>query len=253
LILGRHVLAHVSDLHGFVEGFRIVLAPDGLAAVECPYLLPFYDRLEYDTIYHEHLCYFSVRVLKTLFERFGMELVDVQEVAIHGGSILVTAQVQGGPHQPAPSVEHFLEREERVSLHRLEPWLAFADRVRESKRALLAELDELRARGCSVAGYGAPAKGMTLLSYCGIGPDRLAYVVDKSPYKQGLLTPGHHIPIHAPEKLLLNQPDVVLLLAWNFAPEIVRQQAAYLQRGGKFLLPVPFAHYWQPAAASRAA
>src|SRR5213080_3572549 len=105
----RGKLAHVSDLHGFVEGFRTVLAPDGVAAVECPYLHPFYDRLEYDTIYHEHLCYFSVRVLKTLFERFGMELVDVQEVAIHGGSILVTAQPQGGPHQPTASVQHFLE------------------------------------------------------------------------------------------------------------------------------------------------
>jgi hypothetical protein len=244
LILGRHVLAHVADLHGFVRGFGIVLADDGLAAVEMPYLLPFYDKLEYDTIYHEHLCYFSVRVLRRLFDRFGLELLDVQEAAIHGGSIVVTTQRRGGPRRPSPSVAAYLDREERAGLHRLEPWLDFARRVAQSRDVLLGELDRLKAAGRSLAGYGAPAKGMTLLAYCGIGPERLPYLVDKSPYKQGLLTPGHHIPVRHPDRLLRDQPDVVLVLAWNFAAEIARQQAEYLRRGGRFLLPIPTAHYW---------
>jgi SAM-dependent methyltransferase len=244
LILARHVLAHVADLHGFVKGFGIVLGPDGIAAIEVPHLLPYFTKLEYDTIYHEHLCYFSLRVLRTLFDRFGLELIDVQEVPIHGGSIVVTAQRQGGPHYPTAAVAELLDREEQAGLDRLEPWLAFARGVEQSRAALLDEIDRLRSRGCTLAGYGAPAKGMTLLSYCGIGPDRLPYLVDKSPHKQGLLTPGHHIPIHAPEKLVQDQPDVVLLLAWNFASEIVAQQAEYRRRGGRFLLPIPVAHYW---------
>jgi hypothetical protein len=247
LILGRHVLAHVADLHGFVQGFGIVLADDGLAAVECPYLLPFYDKLEYDTIYHEHLCYFSVSVLRRLFERFGLELLDVQEAAIHGGSIVVTAQRRYGPRRAAPQVAAYLHREEQVGLHRLERWLGYARRVAQSRDALREELDRLHAAGRTLAGYGAPAKGMTLLAYCGIGPERLPYLVDKSPYKQGLLTPGHHIPVRHPDQLLSDQPDVVLVLAWNFAAEIVKQQAEYRRRGGCFLLPIPEAHYWSEA------
>jgi novobiocin biosynthesis protein NovU/D-mycarose 3-C-methyltransferase len=245
LILARHVLAHVADLHGFVRGLEIMLDRDGLAAVEMPHLLPFYDQLEYDTVYHEHLCYFSVRVLKTLFERFGLELLDVQEVAIHGGSILVTAQRRGGPRSPAANVGRMIEREERAGLHQLAPWHDFARRVSQSRDLLLSTLDGLRAAGRRLAGYGAPAKGMTLLSYCGIGPDRLPYVVDKNPLKQGLLSPGQHIPVYPPEKLLQDQPDVTLLLAWNFAAEVVEQQAEYGRRGGKWLLPLPAAHYWQ--------
>jgi hypothetical protein len=243
LILGRHVLAHVADLHGFVRGMHDVLADDGVAAVEVPHLLPFHDHLEYDTVYHEHLCYFSVRVLRTLFERFGMELIDAHEVAIHGGSVLVSAQRRGGPFRVEPSVGRLLEREEQAGLHRLETWQAFARRVGQSKEALVGEIDRLHRAGKSVAGYGAPAKGMTLLAYCGIGPERVPFIVDRSPYKQGLLTPGHHIPVYAPEKLLNEQPDVTLILPWNFADEIVRQQAEYRNRGGKFLLPVPTANY----------
>jgi hypothetical protein len=247
-ILGRHVLAHVADLHGFVRGFSIVLAEDGLAAVEMPYLLPFFENLEYDTIYHEHLCYFSVHVLRRLFESFGLELLDVQEVKIHGGSIVVTAQHRGGPRQAASSVAEYLAREDKAGLERLEPWLVFARRVAQSREALLRELDSLEGAGRSLAGYGAPAKGMTLLSYCGIGPKRLPYLVDKSPHKQGLLTPGHHIPVLHPNRLLRDQPDVVVVLAWNFADEIARQQAEYLGRGGRFLLPIPTAHYWDGAS-----
>jgi novobiocin biosynthesis protein NovU/D-mycarose 3-C-methyltransferase len=244
LILARHVLAHVNDLHGFVRGLATVLADDGLAVVECPHLLPFRQRVEYDTIYHEHLCYFSVGVLGTLFAFFDLELVDVIEVPIHGGSILVSAQRRGGPHQVSETVAQLLDREGRAGLHRQETWQSFGQQVARGKAALLEEIDQLRAARRTVVGYGAPAKGMTLLSYCGLGSEHLPYLVDRSPYKQGLLTPGHHIPIHAPEKLLRDQPDVVLLLAWNFAAEIVQQQAEYIRRGGRFLVPIPRPHYW---------
>jgi novobiocin biosynthesis protein NovU/D-mycarose 3-C-methyltransferase len=243
LVLARHVLAHVGDLHSFVEGMRLVLADDGLVAVETPHLLHLYDRLEYDTIYHEHRCYYSLRVLRTLFGRCGLEVVDVQEVAIHGGSILVTAQHQGGPRRPTPAVTALIRREVQAALHRLAPWQRFARRVADSRAALCETIDQLRRSGGRLAGYGAPAKGMTLLAYCGLGPGQLPYLVDKSPDKQGLLTPGHHIPVCAPSRLLEDQPDAVLLLAWNFATEIVRQQAEYLRRGGRFFsgFPLPSA------------
>ncbi|HYG76599.1 MAG TPA: class I SAM-dependent methyltransferase [Planctomycetota bacterium] len=243
LFLARHVLAHVADLHGFVKGISVLLDNDGVSAVEMPYLVPFHDKLEYDTVYHEHLCYFSVRVLKTLFEKFGMELINVDEVAIHGGSIVVSAQLKGGPRAVQPSVQRMLANEEARGLHKLAPWTEFAKKVAESKAALLKELDALKAAGKRIAGYGAPAKGNTLLAYCGIGTERIDYIVDKSPYKQNFLTPGHHIPVYAPEKLLQDQPDVVLILAWNFAPEIVQQQAEYKKRGGRFLIPIPRATY----------
>jgi hypothetical protein len=229
-----------------------VLADDGLAAIEVPHLLPLHARLEYDTIYHEHLCYFSLRALEALLVRVNLELVDVRELALHGGSILLTAQRRGGPRGRSVAVDRLVAREEEAGLHRLEPRVAFANRVARSRTALCAALDDLHARGRTLAGYGAPAKGMTLLAYCGIGPEQLPYLVDKSPHKQGLVTPGHHIPVHAPERLLQDRPDVLLVLAWNFAAEIARQQQAYLQGGGQFLLPVPLAHYLPTTRASTA-
>lgn len=245
LFLGRHVLAHVADLRGFVAGMAAVLHPDGIAAVEVPHLLPFHDHLEYDTVYHEHLCYFSVGVLKNLFERFGLELIDVREAAIHGGSIVVTAQRRGGPWPVQARVARIIAREDENELALPSTWQRFARKVEHSRKLLLAELDRLVRRGCRLAGYGAPAKGMTLLSYCGLGKDRIPYLVDRSPHKQGLFTPGGHIPIDTPDRLLRDQPDVVLLLAWNFATEIARQQAEYLRRGGRLLLPIPSVHEWR--------
>jgi hypothetical protein len=245
LVLARHVLAHVADLDGFVQGFVELLDRDGLGVIEVPYLRRFHDKLAFDTIYHEHLCYFSLRVLDTLFQRFSLEVIDAWEVAIHGGSIVVTVQRRGGLRTPTPRVRQLLDQEELAGLHRLETWHAFADRVAASKSRLLAVLDRLRTQGRAVAGYGAPAKGMTMLAYCGIVPEQVPYLVDKSPFKQGLLTPGHHIPVHAPEKISQDRPDVLLLLAWNFADEIVKQQADFQRRGGRFLLPLPLAHYWK--------
>lgn len=243
LVLARHVLAHVADLHDFVQGLRTSVADDGLVVVEVPHLVPFYEQLQYDTVYHEHLCYFSVGALRTLFASEGLELVDVIEVDLHGGSILVSAQRRGGPRRQADSVRRIIGREERLGLRGLAAWQEFATRAVQNRAALVGEIDRLRAAGRTLAGYGAPAKGMTLLAFCGIGPDRIPYAVDRSPYKQGLLTPGHHIPVFAPERLLEDRPDVCLVLAWNFAAEIVRQQAEYRRHGGRFLLPIPYPHY----------
>ena len=250
LVLARHVLAHVADLHGFVRGFNSFLDRDGLAVVEVPYLRRFHEKLEYDTVYHEHLCYFSLRVLRALFEQFDLEVVDALEVPIHGGSIVVTVQRRGGGHSISEQVVRLLRVEDDLRLHRLDTWHAFAQGVAKSRASLRTEIDRLRCAGKTLAGYGAPAKGMTLLSYCGIGRDQVPYLVDKNPLKQGLFTPGHHIPVTSPERLTQDRPDVLLILAWNFADEIVKQQAAYEQRGGRFLLPIPFAQYHQRAKAA---
>jgi len=171
-------------------------------------------------------------------------LIDVQEVGIHGGSILLTAQHRYGSRKESSSIKAQIVREEAAGLHRLLPWLEFGKRVLENRMTLCAEIERLHAKGCRVAGYGAPAKGMTLLAYCDLDSYWIDYLVDRSPYKQGMVTPGHHIPIIIPEKFLADRPDVVLVLAWNFLPEIVRQQSEYLRQGGKFLVPIPVPHYW---------
>ncbi len=246
LFLARHVLAHVPDLHGFLRGAAKCLAEDGVAMVECPHLLPFYENLEFDTVYHEHMCYFSATVLKTIGAACGLELIDVEEVEIHGGSIVVTFQPIGGPRFATTAVEEMLDREEAAGLTRPEPWDAFARLAGRARDQLVAELRRLKAQGKRVAGYGAAAKGMSLLAYMGIGPDLLPYIVDKNPLKQGLHTPGHHIPVHHPDYLREDRPDVVLILAWNFAREIVAQQQEYAARGGRFLLPLPEPRYLNP-------
>jgi hypothetical protein len=242
LFLARHVLGHVTDLQGFAAGIQEVLAEDGIAVVEVPHVATLYEQLAFDTIYHEHLCYFSVAVLQTLFQRFGLALLDVEQVEMHGGSVLVQVVHADGPYQFSRRVDATLAAERALRLERLETWLDFAQRVSRLKRELLAFLDDHLRAGRRLAGYGAPAKGNALLSYCGIGPERLPFLVDKSPAKQGRLTPGHHIPVHAPEKLLEEQPDLTVILAWNFAAEVVEQQAAYLRRGGRFAVPVPHPH-----------
>jgi hypothetical protein len=256
LLLARHVLAHVADLHDFLFGVRVMLADDGVAVVEVPYLLPFYQNLEYDTIYHEHLCYFSLRVLVQLAEQHDLEVIEVEEAPLHGGSIVVTMQPVGGPHYVRASVDRYLAYEQEVGLHTMPRWREFARRVEQNRQAVRREVEFLIAHGQRVVGYGAAAKGMTLLAACGLGREHLPYIVDRSPRKQGLFTPGHHIPVLPCDRLLLEQPEVVLLLAWNFATEVLQQQAAYRRRGGRFLLPVPMPHYAeidQPLALLRAA
>jgi hypothetical protein len=239
LLLARHVLAHVTDLHGFVRGIKECLAADGVAVIEAPWLGELYRRTEFDTIYHEHLCYYSIGVLRTLFARFGLACVDVELVAIHGGSLLLHVAHQDGPYQPSDRLRALLAEEEALGLAKLETWQAFAQRVANVKEELLHFFGDVTRYGQTLMGYGAPAKANTLLAYCGIGPTQLPCIADRCRHKQGLLTPGHHIPVVDPRDLLESQPDVVLILAWNFAEEIMAQQATYWRRGGQFAVPIP--------------
>jgi SAM-dependent methyltransferase len=235
----HNVLAHVPDLNGFIAGVRAILKPTGVAVLEVPYVKDMLDHCEFDTIYHEHLCYFSLTTLDRCFRRHGLVIVDVERVAIHGGSLRLFAipveRVNGVP----PRVSTLLAEEAMWGVHTLEPYLAFASRVSQIRSSLRMMLLNLKASGHRIAAYGASAKGSTLLNYCGLGPETLEFVVDRSPVKQGKFTPGSNLRIFSPNKLLEEQPDYTLLLTWNFADEILRQQGEYRQRGGRFILPVP--------------
>jgi SAM-dependent methyltransferase len=235
----HNVLAHVADLGGFVEAMRLVLADDGVAIVEVPYVREMVERCEFDTIYHEHLCYFSVGALVRLFASHGLTAVRVKRVPIHGGSLRVHVAKSAAACAPDGSVEAMLDEERRAGLDDVAFYEGFAARVEALRRSLGALLAELCASGRRVAGYGAAAKGAVLLNAFGIGRETIAYVVDRSRHKQGLYLPGVRIPIHAPEKLLEDRPDYVLLLAWNVADEVLAAQRAYREAGGKFIVPLP--------------
>jgi hypothetical protein len=208
--------------------------------VEVPYLGPLLERIEYDTVYHEHLCYFSVASLARLFEAAGLRVVRVDDIRVHGGGVRVWGAAAGaGAADHAPEVRARIEQEQRQGFLSPDRYDRFAGRVAEHRRALRELLTSLRRDGRRVVGYGAPAKGNTLLNYCGIDADWMPYVVDKNPLKVGLYTPGTHIPVRPVETLLEDQPDHVLILAWNFAEEIMAQQREYAARGGRFVLPIP--------------
>ena len=236
-VIGNNVLAHVDDTRGFLAGARTLLAPGGLVITEVPYLGPFLDRLEYDTVYHEHLCYFSIGSLAQLCEAAGLTIVRVDDVPVHGGSVRLYAADSVGGH--APAVLERIEAERGLGMRDPGRYTGFADRVVRQRSALRHFLRDLRTDGAELAGYGAGAKGNTLLNFCGIDSEVLPYIVDKSPMKTGLYTPGTHIPVMPVSTLLERQPDYVLILAWNFASEIMRQQSEYAGRGGRFIVPIP--------------
>ena len=232
----HNVLAHVADLNGFVAGIAEVLRDEGLAVIEVPYVKDMIDRCEFDTIYHEHLCYFSLTAVARVLERAGLAVTSVERLAVHGGSLRLFVARPGATD---PSVAALLAEERGWGVAESTFYRGFAHRVRQAQVALRGLLLELRGAGRRLAGYGAAAKAATLLNSLVLPPGTIDFVVDKSPHKQGRFLPGVHIPIRPPEVLLAERPDYVLLLAWNLADEILGQQAEYRRRGGRFILPLP--------------
>ena len=236
VVHANNVLAHVSHLNGFVRGLQLVLKFDGVAIIEVPYVKDMIDRCEFDTVYHEHLCYFSLTALSALFARNGLTIQKVERLAIHGGTLRVYA---GCDREPDESVTRLLSEEKAWGVNDIAFYSGFGARVEQLRDELVTLLRKLKTEDKRIAVYGASAKGSTLLNYCGLDKETLDYVVDRSTVKQGLYTPGTHLKIYAPEKLIEDLPDYVLLLTWNFASEILEQQAEYRKRGGRFIVPVP--------------
>jgi SAM-dependent methyltransferase len=238
LILGNNVFAHAPDTNDFVAGLKALLKPKGRIALEFPYGADFIEHTEFDTIYHEHVFYFTLTALKPLFERHGLTIFRVQRLPIHGGSLRLFAG-HTGTHAVEKSATDLLAEETRKGVNALGYYEGFANQVHALKDDLVALLSKLKKEGKSIAAYGASAKGSTLLNYYGVSAATLDFVADRSTYKQGRLTPGTHIPIVPPEELLKRKPDYTLLLTWNFADEILAQQKAYRDAGGKFIVPIP--------------
>jgi SAM-dependent methyltransferase len=240
LLLGNNVLAHVPDLNDFVAGMKLVLKPQGRLTMEFPHLLQLMRWTQFDTIYHEHFSYFSLHAVQQVFARHGLRVFDVEQLSTHGGSLRIhVCHADHTPLEDGAGLQQVLQQEAEAGLHVLDTYLHFGEQVRKCKRSLLRFLIELQENGKRIAGYGAPAKGNTLLNYCGVREDLLSYTVDLSPHKQGKFLPGVHIPVHAPERILQDRPDYVLILPWNLQDEIAQQMQAVRQWGGCFVVPVP--------------
>jgi hypothetical protein len=237
-ITATNTFPHIPALRDFVAGIDTLLAPNGVFVIEAHYLGDIIDQVAFDTVYHEHVSYWALGPMVRLFEEAGMQVVDVERLPIHHGQLRAFVQRQG-EGEVKPSVAALLEWEREQGLDKIETYHAFAELALKLKESLRGRLMELRGDGSQVVGYGAPAKGNTLLGFLELGPSELDYIADRSALKQGLFTPGTHIPVVEPERLLADQPDYVVVLAWNFADEIMQQQAEYRGRGGQFILPVP--------------
>ena len=248
LVLGNNVLAQVPDINDFVAGVKLLLAPGGLVTFEFPHLARLLDHLEYDTIYHEHFSYFSLTSIQKIFGAHGLTTVDVEELPSHGGSLRVFFGHVEEDRPVSPRVTSLLSLEDEQGLRDPETYRRFAERVQESKRALLDLLIALHREGKQVVGYGAPGKGNTLLNYCGIRTDFLAYTVDRNPYKQGTFTPGTQIPIYDPERIAETRPDFILILPWNLAKEISAQLEYTAAWGARLIVPIPSATVFAPGS-----
>src|SRR5262249_7843930 len=238
LIAGNNVLAQVPNLRSFVQGMKLLLKAQGVITLEFPHLMRLMEGNQFDTIYHEHFSYFSVFTVIRIMAHFGLTVFDVEELTTHGGSVRVYA-CHNGVRPAGERVTELVEREQKAGVARLETYSTFEEKVKETKRKILDFLITAKRAGKSVAGYGAPGKGNTLLNYCGIRTDLLDYTVDRNPYKHGKFLPGTHIPIFAPEKIRETKPDYVLILPWNLRHEIEEQMAYIRQWGGQFVVPIP--------------
>ncbi len=236
VVHANNVLAHVADTNGFVEGIRTLLKDNGVAVIEVPYVRQLIDHCEFDTIYHEHLCYFSVTSLNHLFRRHSLYLNDVRQIPIHGGSLRLYVEPR---ESVGKAVKRLLAEEARLKMDKIDYYSGFTQRVEKLKTDLASLLHTLKNQGLRIAAYGAAAKGTMMINYVDIGPDLIDFVVDRNTHKHGKYMPGKHIPILDTGKLVEEMPDYVLILAWNFAEEIMNQQKGYRQRGGRFIIPVP--------------
>ncbi len=238
LMVANNVIAHVPDLHDFIDGFRVMLAPAGTATIEFPYLLHLMQQTQFDTIYHEHFSYFALAPLLEAFHMHDLEIVDVDEISTHGGSLRIYVRHRKGARQ-APSIARMLQEERAAGLEETSTYVAFQARVENTRDEFLAFLRDTKEKGLTVAAYGAPAKGSTFLNYCGVGIESLPYTVDISPHKQGHLLPGVHIPIYGPERIYETKPDRIVVLAWNLIAEIKRQLQDVATWGGRLVVAIP--------------
>jgi SAM-dependent methyltransferase len=240
LIIGNNVLAHVPDINDFVVGMKRLLKPGGTINMEFHHLMRLMEDNQFDTIYHEHFSYLSLLTVKTIFAAHGLALYDVEQLPTHGGSLRIYAcHKEDSTKTPSASLTELLEHEKRMGFAQVETYLTFGERVKATKRKLLNFLNEIKESHKIVVGYGAPAKGNTLLNYCGIRTDYLEYTVDRSPHKQDKFLPGTHIPVYAPEKIWETRPDYVLVLPWNLQQEIAGQLASIQEWGGRLIVPIP--------------
>jgi hypothetical protein len=246
LVIGNNVLAQVPDINDFVGGIPIILKPEGVVTLEFPSLHCLIEGNQFDTIYHEHFSYFSLTAVENIMARHGLRLIDVEELASHGGSLRVFLAHDKSGHDVSPRVAAMLERENALGYRDIQTYADFGSRVARTKRDLLKLLISIKDSGKSICGYGAPGKGNTLLNYCAIGPDFLDFTVDRNPHKHGRFTPGMHIPILPPETIDHAKPDYVLILPWNLKKEIMQQMRHIREWGGKFIIPIPNAEIVDP-------
>jgi SAM-dependent methyltransferase len=238
-VTATNVVAHTNDLDDLLEGIAYILKDEGVFVIEVPYLVDLLDNVEFDTIYHEHLSYFAVRPLKRLFEAHDLKIVNVERVTIHGGTIRVFVSKKESSYNINESVSQLISLEIEKGLTEITAYRKFAERVEKLKADLVSLLQKFKRENRKVVGYGAAAKGNTLLNYYQIGPDLIEFIADLSPMKQNKFTPGTYIPVDNPKRIYEAKPDYMVILAWNFADEIMEQQAEFKEMGGQFIIPVP--------------